>query len=102
MSSRRREVRFDLAFPVLAEGIFGIAFCGARNVSAGGIFLETLDLYPIGSHLAITFELPGGGATIVARGEVKHAVRFEYADRGARRSIRGVGVKFVAFEAGDV
>lgn len=100
---RRQEIRFDLAFPVVVEGPFGISYCVARNISAGGIFLETDESFPLGSHLQITFELPGGGATIIALGEVKHAVRFAYgSQKGEPRRIRGIGVKFLSFDSGEV
>jgi Tfp pilus assembly protein PilZ len=99
---RRTEVRFDLVFPVVVEGIFGICHCVARNISAGGMFLETQDPYPLGSTISIIFEVPGGGTTIVARGEVKHSFRISYGSPDGARTIRGIGVKFQAFEHGEI
>jgi Tfp pilus assembly protein PilZ len=97
----RREVRFDLLCLVLVEGPGGTFYCVARNISEGGIFLETDQPLPLGSFLRITIESPESSASFVATGEVKHAMRFSYADHHQPKAIRGVGVRFVNFEMGQ-
>jgi Tfp pilus assembly protein PilZ len=98
---RRREVRFDLSCLVLVEGPGGTFYCIARNISEGGIFLETDQPLPLGSTLRVTIEAPDGSSSFVASGEVKHAMRLAYSDPNQQqKSIRGVGLKFLHFETG--
>jgi hypothetical protein len=94
-------MRFDLAFPVLIESIFGISRCVARNISEGGIFLEMQQPLPLGSTVSVTFEQPGGGTTLVAQGEVKHALCLAYGSPEGTKQLRGVGVRFSTFFAGE-
>jgi hypothetical protein len=107
--SRRSELRFDLACLVLVEGPGGTFYCVARNISEGGIFLETDQPLPLGSFLRVTIESPDNIASFVATGEVKHAMRLAYSDPNkmgepsgsTQKAIRGVGVRFVNFEMGQ-
>lgn len=100
--SRRRAVRFDLAFPVLVEGPYGLARYVARNISEGGIFLETSAPLPLGSRVSVTFEQPGGGGTLVAHGEVKHSMCFAYGTPSGPKQLRGIGVRFSSFAVGEI
>src|SRR6185295_13819334 len=54
-SARRREhLRFDKVFSVRVESLlFGDLVCVARNISAGGIFLEVADPLPLGATLRV-------------------------------------------------
>jgi hypothetical protein len=105
MSSERRSwYRFSSHCPVrIFSAAHGASFCIARNVSSGGIFLETSEPLPIGSAVEVHFSAPGGSTPVVARGEVKHHYFFRYgADyRSAfprERSLTGMGVRFSSFE----
>jgi Tfp pilus assembly protein PilZ len=94
MRERRSVRRLRLAFPVLIEGPYGIRRCIARDVSAGGLFVETNDTYAPGSAVRVTFALPDGSWEMSARCEVRHVVRLE-AEDGA---LHGVGLSFEAIE----
>src|SRR4051794_28523369 len=56
---KRQHLRFDKVFPVRVESIlFGDLSCVARNVSAGGIFIETSEPLPLGARVRICFLNP--------------------------------------------
>jgi hypothetical protein len=96
---KRQHLRFDKVFPVRVESIlFGEAHCVARNVSAGGIFLETCDPLPLGARLRVCFLTPNESAEIVALGEVKNHYFVNYVQDGVTRSVSGMAVRFVSFE----
>lgn len=98
-SDQRRHLRFDKVFPVKLESIlFGEMDCVARNVSAGGIFLETRDPLPLGARVRITFLTPDESSEIVAVGEVKNHYFINYAVDGESRSVAGMAVRFASFE----
>jgi hypothetical protein len=97
---QRAHLRFDKVFPVRVESIlFGEMACIARNVSAGGIFLETSDPLPLGARLRVCFLTPNETGEIVAVGEVKNHYFMNFVQNGASRSISGMAVRFVSFEA---
>jgi hypothetical protein len=96
---KRQHLRFDKVFPVRVESIlFGEMPCVARNVSAGGIFLETSDLLPLGSRVRVCFLTPDESAEIVAIGDVKNHYFINYVHAGASRSVAGMAVRFLSFE----
>ena len=96
---QRQHLRFDKVFPVRIESVlFGEMSCVARNVSAGGIFLETSDLLPMGARVRVCFLTPDESAEIVAVGDVKNHYFINYAQKGAARSIAGMAIRFVSFE----
>ena len=96
---RRRSYRFDKVFQVeVSSPIFGSYLCVARNISAGGIFLETFDPLPLGSEVRIHFEIPDSQGEVVAIGEVKNHYYLNYQQDGAPRSLMGMGVRFLGFE----
>jgi hypothetical protein len=96
---KREHLRFDKVFPVRVESIlFGELPCVARNVSAGGIFLETAEPLPLGARVRVCFLNPDENAEIVALGEVKNHYFVNYTDRGVSRSVTGMAVRFTAFE----
>jgi hypothetical protein len=98
-SEKRQHLRFDKVFPVRVESIlFGEAHCVARNVSAGGIFLETSDPLPLGARLRVCFLTPNESAEIVALGEVKNHYFVNYVQDGVTKSVSGMAVRFVSFE----
>jgi uncharacterized protein (TIGR02266 family) len=67
-------------------------FTGFTNdVSAGGVFVATLELMPIGTHVDVAFNLPGG-QHIEGRGEVRWLR--EHDDRNPE-AFPGMGIQFV-------
>jgi hypothetical protein len=98
-SEKRQHLRFDKVFPVRVESIlFGDAQCVARNVSAGGIFLETSDPLPLGARVRICFLTPDESGEIAAVGEVKNHYFVNYVQDGTSKSVTGMAVRFLAFE----
>jgi hypothetical protein len=98
-SEKRQHLRFDKVFPVRVESIlFGDTHCVARNVSAGGIFLETSDPLPLGARVRICFLTPDEAAEIVAVGEVKNHYFVNYVQDGVSKSVSGMAVRFMSFE----
>jgi hypothetical protein len=98
-SEKREHLRFDKVFPVRVESmLFGDAPCVARNVSAGGIFLETRDPLPLGSRIRVCFLTPDETAEIVALGEVKNHYFLNFHQAGVQKAVSGMAVRFLGFE----
>ena len=98
-NEKREHLRFDKVFPVRVESIlFGDAPCVARNVSAGGIFLETRDPLPLGSRIRVCFLTPDETAEIVALGEVKNHYSLNFHQAGVQKAVSGMAVRFLGFE----
>jgi Tfp pilus assembly protein PilZ len=98
-SDRRGHERMDKAFQVeVSSSIFGSTICVARNISEGGIFLETYDPLPLGAQVRVHFEIPDSAGEVVAVGEVKNHYYLNYHQNGAPRSLMGMGVRFLHFE----
>lgn len=99
---RRQAVRLDKVFPVYLEGEGGIGMGIARNISQGGIFVETRAPQPIGTQVRVTFSADGGEMTAVA--EVRYVChllgRASDPERGPLAQ-RGMGLRFIFFETGD-
>jgi hypothetical protein len=96
---KRQHLRFDKVFPVRVESVlFGELPGVARNVSAGGIFIEMRDPLPLGARVRISFRNPEETAEIVAVGEVKNHYFVNYVQGGATRSVTGMAVRFEGFE----
>jgi len=99
VQEKRQHLRFDKVFPVRVESIlFGEMDCVARNVSAGGIFVEMSEPLPLGSHVRISFQSANSSAEIVALGEVKNHYFMNYAKEGLTLSVSGMAVRFHGFE----
>jgi hypothetical protein len=100
---QRSSVRFDKVFEVLISSAdFGEVSACARNISTGGMQIETPCVLPLGSEVRVRFQIPDSDASIVARAEVKNHYTFNYSEKGEPRWARGMGVKFVEFvEDGD-
>jgi hypothetical protein len=98
-AERRTAPRLDKVFAVHLEGDRGGALGIARNISKGGMFIETRDPWPIGAQVRVTFSATSGEMTAVA--EVRYVCHLIgcVAD-GARRhvAVRGMGVRFLYFE----
>jgi len=96
-------MRFDKVIPVhLQSEDFGEIGAVARNISAGGMLIETPAPLPLGSVLRVRFQFPDSYATITARAEVKNHYAFNYGRAGQVCAARGMGVRFTEFvEDGD-
>ena len=97
---RRAHLRFDKVFSVQVDSpLFGEQTCVARNVSAGGMFVETADPLPLGSTVRVRFPVPDGSGDVVAMGEVKNHYFINYAHAGSSRSVAGMAMRFTGFES---
>lgn len=100
----RFHIRFNKAFPVVVVSeLYGDTPAVARNISAGGMFIEMADPLPLGSFITVCFRAVGD-AELRARGEVKHHYCFNYGDSDGEPAIaRGIGMRFVEFTPhGDI
>lgn len=103
-TDRRQARRLDKAFPVFIAGDRGVAFGIARNISDGGLYVESHEVYRIGSTLTITFAFPGSQAEMSVECEVRYTTALNYGkgEDGMPRSTTGMGLRFVRFMALDV
>lgn len=96
---RRAAPRLDKVFPVYVEGDRGAAIGVARNISEGGMFVETPEPQLLGSQVRITFPSAGGEMTAVA--EVRYVCHLlGRGGNGRPSAVRGMGVRFLYFEIG--
>ena len=97
---RREHLRFDKVFMVrLESALFGDVACVARNVSAGGIFLEMADPLPLGARVRVCFPVPDGSGEVVAIGEVKNHYFINYVQNRVSMAVAGMAVRFTSFES---
>jgi hypothetical protein len=82
----------------LESPLFGESYCIARNVSAGGIFLELPDPLPLGATVRVCFITPDSSGEVVATGEVKNHYFINFTQGGASRAVSGMAVRFNSFE----
>jgi hypothetical protein len=98
-ADQRAHLRFDNMFAVRVESLlFGEIYCVARNVSAGGIFLELADPLPLGATVRVCFSVPDGSGEVVATGEVKNHYFINFTQGGSSRAVAGMAVRFTSFE----
>src|SRR6478735_1592572 len=96
---QRGHLRCDKMFVVPLETLlYGEIYCVARNVSAGGIFLEMPDPLPLGAAVRVCFPVPDGSGDVVATGEVKNHYFINYTQGGTSRAVAGMAVRFTSFE----
>jgi hypothetical protein len=99
---RRDTARLDKVFHVYVDGERGPGLGIARNISRGGIFVETRAPQPIGSQVRITFPSESGNMHAVA--EVRYVCHLLGRGPGqlpGPQAVRGMGLRFLYFEAGD-
>lgn len=74
-----------------------------RNLSAGGVFVDTSVVLPIGTEVAIEI-MPGKGTDPVRLRTV--VARIEYADAepasDCAAQVRGMGLRFIGAEPGEI
>lgn len=97
---RRSAPRLDKVFQVFVEGDGGSAVGVARNISEGGMFVETRDPQPLGTQVRVTFPSAAGEMTAVA--EVRYVChlmgRATAAEGRPPAAVRGMGLRFLYFE----
>ncbi len=102
MKERRTSIRFDKAFPVYLCGDEGLTRGIARNISEGGMFIETREPYRLGARIRVTFVSPDTSTEITLVGEVRYQCFLSYGGGSGESQLRGMGVRFVAEEASEV
>src|SRR4051794_2180009 len=96
---KRGSQRFDKVFAVWVESTaFGECRGVARNISAGGMFVEMAEPLALGSQIRIHFAIPEASGELVAAGEVKRHYFLQYTDNSGPRMLTGMGVRFTAFD----
>lgn len=70
--NRRLNPRVPLATQIHIEDVMGLAF--SRDVSVGGIFVETKMPCQVGTRMDMRFHLNDGGPIVIASGEVRYLV----------------------------
>jgi hypothetical protein len=98
-SDRRGGSRLDKVFPVWLEGEHGCGMGIARNISEGGMFVETATPHPIGSQVQVAF--PSESGDMIAVAEVRYVCHLvgRRAGQDVHASVHGMGVRFLYFEA---
>jgi PilZ domain-containing protein len=86
--NRREHPRAKLATQVEWEGLTSLAL--SRDVSVGGMFVETTDQPGAGTKIKLRFHLGDGGQIVIATAEVGYTVRG-----------LGMGVHFMEMELAD-
>ena len=90
---RRAFPRYNVQFAVRFATVQDFVLEYAANISAGGVFVHTVDPPPLKTVVRVVMELPGGGPAVPARGLVVHRVSKEDAEQ--RGTLSGVGVQFL-------
>ena len=100
---RRQAPRLDKVFRVYLEGERGMGLGIARNISEGGMFVETRAPQPIGTQVRITFPSDAGEMACVAEVRyVCHLLGRASVSQPGPLALRGMGVRFLYFEANEV
>jgi Tfp pilus assembly protein PilZ len=87
-ANRRENPRVALATQIHIQDSMSLAY--SRDVSVGGIFVETKMPYEIGTRMDLRFHLNDGGPVVIAKGEVRYIV-----------PKMGLGVQFLDLSRGD-
>ncbi len=96
MKERRSSIRFDKAFPVYLAGEEGVTRGIARNISDGGMFIETREPYRLGSRVKVTFVSSDGHTEITMVADVRYQCFLSYGGDGpCENQLRGMGLRFV-------
>ncbi len=98
-AERRSALRLDKVFSVWLEGQHGCGMGIARNISEGGMFVETATPHPIGSQVHVAFPSESGDMTAVA--EVRYVCHLVGRRPGedVHACVHGMGLRFLYFEA---
>jgi c-di-GMP-binding flagellar brake protein YcgR len=88
MANRRKFPRVPLATQIYCDECMSIAF--SKDLSRGGMFIETRDPLPAGSQINLRFHLNDGGPIVLAFAEVRYSI-----------TKLGMGVQFLEIAAAD-
>lgn len=93
---RRTDPRYDRRVEV--ELVFDGKKSSAltKNISLGGMYVETLDLIPADTTLQVRFRVPTQPEAVDVSGEVR------WVDRGGPGKPNGIGIRFHGLRARDV
>ena len=93
---RRIDPRYDrqLEIEVLFEGKKQIS--QTRNISLGGLYLESATALPIGITVQLRFQLPTQPEPVEVAGDVRWVVKTGVGDQS------GIGIRFQGLRARDV
>ena len=92
---RRRSRRVPVEIQIRYETADGFFQDYIRNLSLGGIFIQTPQPLPMNTKLKVQFSLPDMPVPIVADGVVVHTLRVGQAKNA---SACGMGIKFAELE----
>jgi len=94
-SERRSAQRAELMVQIDYSTVDEIFSEFTRDINEGGLFIETKRPRPIGTEVALRFNLPGGGSGIETTGRVVRTTE------GDSRNPPGMGVEFDELSAQD-
>ncbi len=92
---RRRQRRVPVQIQIQYESADGFFQDYVRNLSLGGIFIETPKPLPMNTKLKVQFSLPDMNSPIVAEGVVVHTLRV---GQPKNPSVSGMGIRFSELE----
>ena len=95
MEHRRSDRRYDRRVPIDFAHEGSSFSAHTRNISLGGVFIETDQTLPFGAKVSLKFKVPTQSEAI----EVDGQVRWLEMDEGR---LRGIGVRFEGLRARDV
>ena len=97
---RRSEPRQPQELQVRLDGPKGRARLIARDISSGGLFVETPTSYPLGQILECRLEVPEAGRKLRLdiTAEVRHQSNSYHTEDG-RGPFRGLGLRFIRMDA---
>lgn len=95
MEHRRSDRRFErrVAIDITHDG--GALSGFTRNISLGGVFVDSDQTLPLGAKVSLTFRVPTQADVIVIEGQV----RWVEMEEGL---VRGIGIRFEGLRARDV
>lgn len=98
LSDRRSHERIEVTWSVDCETEDTFLYASITNISAMGIFVQTTDPLPVGTHLTLRFATPGIDPVFVLRG----AVQWVNAVRPLRDNPNpGMGIRFLELTPDD-
>lgn len=95
---RRNSSRFDKVFPVYLSSSQGIFRGVARNISTGGMFIETSEIQPMGGKVTVCFSDHASGVELSVISEVRYQCVLELGGKSGPTGLRGIGVRFLEIE----
>lgn len=100
--SKRAAERRDFKVQVQVQHESQLQKFYSKNISSGGIFLQTEDLIPIGNELQLSFSIPGRKQPLkVSAKVVRHHKMQGMDDNFNPTNINGIGLSFVNLSSED-